>query len=193
MKQHRYKSYQQYVIAQRKGFEKKKDRVWARRENIEAIANMLAGSKTGICHGVRGGQEVDWFRDILGAQVIGTEIGDSEHVHTVQWDFNQPSDRWSSAFDFVYSNAFDHAYQPSETLRVWWGQLKPGGRLVIETDQRNEHTGEISKPVNAIDPTGMTLFELQDLIAIVTKVPVDTVELPVVTFGYRVAVTAVKR
>ena len=192
MRQHRYASYAEYVKAQRKGYEKKKDRVWARSENIAALADMIGPCDTGICHGVRGGQEVEWFRTYTGAQVIGTEIGDSEAMYVIKWDFNKQADNWIGAFDFVYSNAFDHAFAPEDTLAVWWEQVAPGGWLIIETDERNEHTGAISKPVNAVDPTGMTLTELSAMIERVTGDAPQEVPLPVVTFGYRVAVVAKK-
>ena len=190
MKQYKYGSYKEYVKAQRKGYQKKKDRVWAREENIKAISDYLKdhGVMSGICHGVRGGQEVDWFRLHLDAQVIGTEIGDAEGNYIVQWDFNRPNEKWLSEFDFVYSNAFDHSFDPRMTLAVWLDQLKPGGVLIIETDERNEHTGDISKPVNPTDPTGLTLNELVQLMRDVSGSEVTIIDLPVITFGYRKAV-----
>lgn len=187
MQQYRYKDYTEYVDAQRDGFERKRNKVWASEENIAAISTYLKarGVKNGICHGVRGGHEVRWFRDFLDAYVIGTEIGEPYAPYIVQWDFNKPCAEWIRRFDFVYSNAFDHAYNPAETLRVWAEQLKPGGVLVIETDERNEHTGKVSKPVNKTDPTGITLDELIELLE--TVGPAEVLDLPFVTYGYRKA------
>ena len=192
MKRYQYRSYREYVEAQKRGFEKKRNRVWANRENVEAISRVIGPCETGICHGVRGGQEVGWFREFTGGQVIGTEIGESEAPHTVRWDFNERHPPWVGEFDFVYSNAFDHSFDPARTLAVWWEQLRPGGRLIIETDERNEHTGKVSKGVNATDPTGLTLGELVALVEEVTKEAPEIVELPFVTYRYRNAILARK-
>ena len=192
MKQYMYKNYAHYVESQRSGYERKKDKLWARSENIEAIADYIGKCEYGLCHGVRGGQEVNWFRDFTGAQVIGTEIGDTQVPWVIQWDFNFPQENWVGAFDFVYSNAFDHAYDPAWTLAVWWEQVKKGGLLIIETDERNEHSGAISKKVNPTDPTGISLDELHAMIEDVTDREVDIIDLPVVTFGYRVALAVRK-
>lgn len=192
MLQYKYKSYADYVKAQKAGYRKKRDRVWAVEDNIKAICGYMSPRKFGICHGVRGGQEMDWFRKYSGAVVIGSEIGETNQPHSVQWDFNVYNPKWEGAFDFVYSNAFDHAYDPESTLRIWWEQLRSGGVLIIETDERNEHTGEVSKKVNPTDPTGITFEELRDLIERVTGVSADIIDLPVITYGYRSAVAARK-
>ena len=186
MERYKYRSYREYIKCQKAGFAKKSANVWARRPNIEHIASYLAqfNPTSGICHGVRTGCEVLWFRDILGIPVIGTEIGDSPGEYITQWDFNIPNPEWTSKFSFVYSNSFDHAYDLERTLEVWADQA---GHLVLETDERNEHTGAVSRKVNKTDPTGIELDELIELVRSIMG-SVTVIDLPVVTYRYRKAI-----
>lgn len=191
MKIFKYKTYKDYVAAQRAGFNKKKTKVWAAQENIKTICGKLPAVKNGLCHGVRTGKEVEWFAEFLpGCKVIGTEIGDASHPLITKWDFNERNPAWVHKFDFIYSNSFDHSFNLSLTLSVWAEQLKPGGLLILEMDRRQEHTGEISRPVNKIDPTGIALKEL------IKNIPlwingaeiIDVVNMPVVTKEWRKAI-----
>ena len=120
-------------------------------------------------------------------EVIGTEIGDSKASNTVRWDFNIQNPKWIRRFDFVYSNAFDHAYRPRQTLRVWAEQVKKGGHIIIEYDKRNEHTGEVSKKVNKIDPVSITIGEAETLFPKWIDCTLKVIDLPVVGIGYQKA------
>ena len=192
MKKYNYKNYDEYVDCQRAGFEKKKDRVWCVEENIKAIADFLQDKKPafGLCHGTRGGYEQKWFKKYLkSCHVVGTEIGDSIAPNTIKWDFNKENPDFIGKFDFIYSNSFDHAFDPAETARIWFQQLKPGGFLILEWDKRQEHTGEISKAVNKLDCVSLTFEELKinmlkwsPVMAIVT-----VLDMPVVTNDFRKA------
>lgn len=192
MKKYEYINYAHYKECQIAGYEKKKDRCWAKKENIECIAEFLKPYKPlqGLCHGTRGGFEQKWFFEFLGIPVLGTEIGKSTAANTIRMDFNKVELKLIEFADFIYSNSFDHAYDPESTIRIWASQVKPGGHIILEWDKRNEHTGEVSKPVNKTDPISMTIKELE------TKLPefcnklthIVTLDMPVVTFVYRKAV-----
>ena len=171
MKQHKYRSYKQYVTTQKKGYKKKRDRVWAREGNIKLLSQLLKGAESGICHGVRTGAEVEWFRKYLGADVIGTEIGASKEGLIVKWDFNKPNPEWIGQFDFVYSNSFDHAYDAASTLCIWLQQLSAGGRLVIEHSRSHE---EITK----LDPFGAKPFEIVDMMSRAGLTDVRILDMP---------------
>ena len=171
MKQHKYRSYRQYVTTQKKGYKKKRDRVWAREDNIKLLSQLLKGAESGICHGVRTGAEVEWFRKYLGADVIGTELGDSKEGLIVQWDFNRPNPEWIGKFDFVYSNSFDHAYDAAATLCTWIQQLKPGGKLVIEHSKKHEN-------ITKLDPFGATPDEVVGLMESVGLMDVTVHDMP---------------
>ena len=108
----------------------------------------------GLCHGVRRGKEQSWFRKKLdGANVIGTDISETatQFENTVQWDFHDDNPDWQGKCDFVYSNSWDHAYDPGKAFAAWSRCLKPGGWLLID------HTrGHMPKSSNVLDPFGAT-------------------------------------
>lgn len=191
MKRYRYTSYDDYEEAQKSAYERKFKKVWARQENLETIVEWLEPREpaSGLCHGVRNGTEVAWFRELLpGCLVIGTEIGGSVEPYIVEWDFNVENEKWQGEFDFVYSNSWDHTFEPKVTFPIWGRQLRPGGILILETNQRQEHTGDVSKAVNKTDPFGASPHELQQLIEGSCPLTfVDEVSLPYVDYNYRVA------
>ena len=144
----------------------------------------------GMCHGVRCGAEVKWFFDYMKCPVYGTEIGKSDHNYIYKWDFNYSLPVWLGKFDFIYSNSFDHAYDPAATLEVWAEQLRPGGLLILEWSKKHEHTGAVSKKNNAMDPVSITFDEL------IKSVPTwvhgarvrDVLDMPVVRKGWQKAI-----
>jgi hypothetical protein len=69
--------YDQYRQTQIKYNKRKIDNVWANATTLGTIADDLRAESlgaTGICHGARNGFEVDWFRNALGGEIIGTDI-----------------------------------------------------------------------------------------------------------------------
>lgn len=154
MKRYPYESYRQYVRAQLDGYARKSDRVWTQRKHIKAIAGLLGPVRSGLCHGVRTGKEVSWFRKYTGAEVIGTEIAESKNARIIRWDFNVPRKEWFERFDFVYSNSFDHAFDFPATLQVWVDQLAPGGRLALEHGQNHQK-------LSVTDPTAIKRWQVK--------------------------------
>lgn len=143
MDQHEFSSHRKYVQAQRRvtlsKIKKPINRVFTSQKVVDAIykhyQNRLAFVLSGMCHGVRKGQELDLFESVFPvAHWIGTEIVeelcDGERV--VFADFSEDRKEWQGAFDLIYTNSFDHARYPEETLNTWMGQLRSGGCLYIE-------------------------------------------------------------
>ena len=143
------------------------DNVWVLEENIAFLADYIRNSNTdvpqfGICHGTRRGKEQEWFSKYLGCKVIGTEISDTAEnfPNTLQWDFHETKAEWIDAVDFVYSNSFDHSYDPEECLNAWMSCVKSGGICIIE------HTSKHSPlSANQLDPFGAHLVVMPYLIA----------------------------
>jgi len=88
----------------------------------------------GLCHGVRSGLENKTLGKLLGCKVLGTEIGDNfGHPEiTIQWDMHDVKDEWIGACDVIYSNSFDHSYDPIYCLNQWAKTLKPTGIIVLQ-------------------------------------------------------------
>ena len=175
MKLHKYESYEEYKAIQVKHNHRKLTSVWEWEVAVEFISKCLKeflGEVTsGICHGTRGGKEQEWFRKYLdGADVIGTEISDTatQFPHTVEWDFHEVKEEWISSFDFVFSNAFDHAYDPEKALKAWASCLKPGGYLILHWSTEHNETGSKRDPFAAtlgeyIDMLSALGFDLRDI------------------------------
>lgn len=157
--------YDSYRAIQESGNKKKIDQTWAHPENIaflsRYIKERLPNVEFGICHGTRRGSEQKWFREHLHCEVIGTEIAStaSQFPHTVQWDFHEINPAWIGKTDFIYSNSFDHAYDPKKALNAWMGSLKPDGLCILE-----HGTGHEPKKVSALDPFGAKFSAMPALI-----------------------------
>jgi SAM-dependent methyltransferase len=156
-------SYEAYRAAQVAANRRKLDKVWAQPENIAFLADHVrrhvAQPRFGLCHGTRRGLEQQWFREALGCEVIGTEISEtaSQFPHTIQWDFHDVKPEWEGAADFVYSNSFDHSYDPEACLRAWMRCVRPGGSCIIEHSHEDGYAKES-------DPFGAPLVAMPYLV-----------------------------
>ena len=121
-------------------------------------------NRFGICHGTRSGNEQKWFSDNLGpgVTVIGTDIAESaaDIPNSVQWDFHDENPEWEEKADFVYSNSWDHCYDPSKAFTAWIKSLRAGGLLLIDWS-----IGHSQKGVTEMDPFGAKLEYLQHMFA----------------------------
>ncbi len=160
--------YESYKTIQENANKKKLDRVWVLEENIEFLSDYLKEHlnpiKSSLCHGTRRGKEQEWFKKYLGddVDVIGTEISDTadDFPHTIQWDFHETKKEWLNKVDFIYSNSFDHSYDPQKCLDAWTSCLRPGGICVIE------HTdGHGAQGSSQMDPFGAHLLQMPLLIS----------------------------
>jgi hypothetical protein len=130
--------YAEYTKQQEIANNAKLSHTWAFKENIEAISKYIKrriNPQMGICHGTRRGDEQRWFMEYLpSCNVIGTEIASTatQFPNTIQWDFHNVKPEWIASFDFVYSNSFDHTYDPDKCLNAWMSCLKTDGLCIIE-------------------------------------------------------------
>lgn len=74
-------------------------------------------------------------------------------------DFHDTRPDWIEAADFIYSNSFDHSYDPQACLNAWMSCVRPGGLCIIE--QTDVHTAAW---VNELDPFGVEIPDLLYLI-----------------------------
>ncbi len=158
--------YEKYRSIQEEGNKRKITNVWADEKTIAFISTYLKQRQPnlsrGLCHGVRRGNEQRWFAEQLGVEVLGTDISQTatQFPNTVQWDFHDTNPDWLGAFDFVYTNSHDHAYDPKKALEAWIEQLRPGGAVFLE------HTmGHTSEATSELDPFGVDPHVFPYLIA----------------------------
>jgi hypothetical protein len=167
MKLHRYLKpdgtfdYGRYVRVQTEGNKRKLHSRWVHRGTVDFLAAWLkqniAPLSFGICHGTRRGDEQAWFRERLGCEVIGTEISETatQFPHTIQWDFHDAKAEWLEKADFIYSNSYDHSFDPALCFRVWAASLRVGGVMLLEHNTQNTPAA-----VNELDPFGIERDEL---------------------------------
>ena len=122
--------YEKYRRSKEDGKNSKLDQTWVIESNSkflgDYIQKRISTGSFGICHGTRSGNEQKWLREALQCEVIGTEISDSatQFPHTIKWDFHQANPDWISKADFIYSNSFDHSYDPQSCLNTWIDSLR---------------------------------------------------------------------
>lgn len=147
--------YEKYRKIQQDGNKRKINVVWVVEENVAFLAryirSLIPSPRFGICHGTRRGKEQEWFRKYLGCDVIGTEISDTAESfpHTLQWDFHDVKPEWIGSVDFIYSNSFDHSYDPEKCLNAWMSCVRKGGLCILEHSSLHGPRG-----ANELDPFG---------------------------------------
>lgn len=164
---YQYPDYDTYREVQTAGNKAKLRAQFVKQSHVKILSDYLAQQlgavSFGICQGTRRGAEQAWFRDELGegAEVIGTEISDtaSQFPHTVQWDFHDTNPEWSGRADFVYSNSWDHAFDPTKAFGAWIDALRPGGLMLLDYTK-----GQSPEAANPLDPFGVALPRLVSLL-----------------------------
>lgn len=160
---YKYKNYEEYKQAQIAGNLRKINCSWVAENNIQLLAdyikNTIPEAKFGICHGTRRGEEQALFRKLLNIEVIGTEISHTatQFPHTIEWDFHDVKDEWINNVDFIYSNSFDHSYDPQKCLDAWMSCIKKNGICILEWTE-----GHIQS--TKTDPFGGTIDTYKKLI-----------------------------
>lgn len=157
--------YDAYRKVQEAGNKRKLTSVFVLEDVIRGIADYATGTgkvNRVICHGTRNAAEQGFFKAAIpGVDVLGTEISEtaSQFPDTIQWDFHETKDEWQDRFDILYSNSWDHSYDPIKLFKAWSFCVAPGGIMALEHTSRHEPGA-----VNALDPFGVTMDGLIDLV-----------------------------
>jgi hypothetical protein len=165
MKLLKFATYADYVNTQTAANRHKLANVWVSDKELRCLAayikRHMPQAAFGLCHGVRNGYEVHTLRELLGIEVLGTDIADTatEFAHVIQWDFHDVKDAWLGKVDFIYSNAWDHSYAPEAMLDAWMRCLAPQGRCFLHWTRY--HT---DKYVGGGDCFGASFTEIQALV-----------------------------
>jgi len=161
MKLYKHKDYNEYYKAQLAKNVNKLKTVYIKEKEIillsKHIKENIPDLKFGICHGVRNGWEVQRLRKLLNIEIIGTEISPTANKfkNVIQWDFHKVKDGWINNVDFIYSNSFDHSYDPELCLDNWMSCVKRNGVCYIHWH------GEVEN-VDSADCFAATKIEIRD-------------------------------
>lgn len=157
--------YDRYRAVQEAGNKRKLQHVWVVEENVRKLSDyireVVGTPRFGLCHGTRRGMEQAWFRKYLDCEVLGTEISETaeDFPYTIQWDFHEVKEEWLDAVDFIYSNSFDHSYDPEKCLNAWMSCVREGGVCILEHGEAHGPEG-----TSELDPFGADLVQLTYLI-----------------------------
>lgn len=158
-----YPDYDTYRAVQTAGNKAKIKRQFVKESHVITLSRAIDAGigpvSFGLCHGTRRGLEQAWFSAHLAGNphVLGTEISDTatDFPATVQWDFHETNPDWLGRADFVYSNSWDHAFDPARAFAAWVESLRPGGWLLLDHNRN-----QAPESANALDPFGVTYERL---------------------------------
>lgn len=148
--------YELYKKIQTLGNKGKIERVFVAEENVAYLCRELEKiiPRIGfvLCHGTRNAAEQKYFQAALSAPatVLGTEISDtaSQFPMTIEWDFHDVKPEWLGAVDVVYSNSFDHSYDPHKLFTAWLSCLGVNGVMALEWSRAHATPPTILDPFN---------------------------------------------
>ena len=141
MKLYEYENYEEYVSEQTRANKLKLTNVWVQKNTMDQIKQRVSNPKAIICHGTRNAKEQQYLQEIYGdIEIIGTEISETatQFDMTIQHDFHEQKEEWVDHFDILYSNSFDHSYDPWKCIKTWGDQLKTGGWAFLEMSSNPE-------------------------------------------------------
>ncbi|KAG6573674.1 hypothetical protein SDJN03_27561, partial [Cucurbita argyrosperma subsp. sororia] len=159
-----YTSYDQYIKKQlNKTLDPKLRKIWTTRDwdrKIRVFSRFFEGLKgeglispesKALCIGARVGQEVEALRRVGVSNSIGMDLVPYPPL-VIHGDFhNQPFG--NEAFDFEFSNVFDHALFPEQFVAEIERTLKPGGVCVLHValSQTDKYSANDLFSVTALD------------------------------------------
>jgi hypothetical protein len=138
MNLYKYENYEEYKQTQVDGNLKKINKINVVEFNLLKLIELFIkqlNPKFGLCHGTRRGLEQKIFNENLeNCKVLGTEISPTatDFLNTIQWDFHEIKDEWINNVDFIYTNSWDHAYDPIKAINNWIKCLTVNGICILE-------------------------------------------------------------
>jgi len=97
-----------------------------------------------LCLGARFGEEVEAFRN-LGYNAVGVDL-EEYPPFVIKDDMNKLSCFAADSIEMIYSNAFDHCWEPAMFAKTIKRVLKNNGYVVIHTNLGNPGDYEVQVP-----------------------------------------------
>jgi hypothetical protein len=170
MKLVRFDSYDEYKHVQVSANKLKYRNVYAEGTELRTIAEHFrrhaTQPKSGLCHGVRNGYEVRALRALLpSVDIVGTDIADTAAGidNCIVWDMHELKPEWIGSIDFMYSNSWDHTYDPERLFNNWSQCLSSKGSLYLTYTDAHSDAGATED--TKVDAFGCSLDELLRLVA----------------------------
>jgi len=151
MKIYEYESYEEYVKAQTEANIRKINVVWVKKEVLSLLRTFKKSPDVILCHGTRNAKEQKILKELYpnASDIMGTEISETANQFpmTTHHDFHEELPDYTGRCDIVYSNSFDHSYDPDKCLSTWVGQLNETGYLFLELMIGSENRSKASDPL----------------------------------------------
>jgi len=58
------------------------------------------------------------FKNVMFGELKFLQL-QKKFAKTLQWDFHEIKPEWVGSCDFIYTNSWDHAYDPREAFKAW--------------------------------------------------------------------------
>lgn len=177
---YKYSDYKEYKDSQIQGNHKKLNSSWVKPKDINFICDYIKKNdiiyNNIICHGTRQGFEQKYFLEYLNGieYIIGTEISDTaiKFEHTIEHDFHEIKEEWIDKFDIVYTNSWDHSYDPNKSLNSWIESLKVGGYLFIEWNTNNLNKPGVTDPFSSTKDDYLNIFKNNNKILLIETISI---------------------
>jgi len=174
MKIYEYKNYEHYKKEQIAANYQKLSWSFKNKAHMEEIKKRKNSANNIICHGTRrGGEQLEFLKQYPDAYVIGTEISDTatQFPNTIEHDFNVQKQEWIENFDIVYSNAFDHSFDPDTTIEVWKQQLNKDGLMYLVWPNHSNSQSTSFDPLSGTRDELVVFLQKHELEVEVTDMP----------------------
>lgn len=160
--EHQNKPYQEYRDAQTIRH-KAKSAKRREKEYYEALAKEFAPYKTDaskmLCMGTRNNHERNCFREFLNLEEIySIDIAPRSKADYIL-DFSALPREWKGEWDFIFSNALDHALDATACINEWIRVLKPKGILLLRIDAGSQDPNKLcASDCNAFNEVQVSRF-----------------------------------
>ena len=174
MKIYNYESYEEYVEEQTKANKKKIRNVWVRKNVLEALRIYKRNAETILCPGTRNAAEHKLLNKLYpdAKTIMGTEISETatQFPQTINHDFHKELPEFTGKCDIVYSNSFDHSYDPELCMSTWAAQVAKEGYLFLELMIGYENRSKASDPLEITRQEVISIAEKCDLSFVATEI-----------------------
>lgn len=113
---------------------------------VDFLSTEIQGRSKFLCHGVRNGNEITAFYNLLKTKKIyflGTDINPStgQLLNCITHDFQEPMSKKFGKFNIIYTNSLDQCQDPQKAITSMFQNLYKKGILILEFSEYHGKMG----------------------------------------------------